>query len=232
MHRKYANKRSYIALAEVVEKPSDAPVESPSAAEEHTEHKNTVRQLVEEVCNLMGDSHNIREEIRARGVQFHTLNAMIELGVQDKPQEQNDVINTAVAASKKAYGSAAITQEQLREYLGTLVMLEKDIGHVRRLAQLQNINMLAMNFLTQMIRSNPGDGGEKAVNDFIAYAALCDIKLEKFKDIAQEIGGSQKTVLPQIELETESERVAARKRLLADVIVGLAIGLSVFWVFF
>ena len=113
-----------------------------------------------------------------------------------------------------------------------MVAIDRDIGHVRRLAQLQDVNLQAMNFLTQIIRLNPGDGGEKSVNDFVAYAALCGIKLEKFKDIADDIAGVKKTVLPDIERIEEDRKKASRKRMMSDVLVGLAIGISIIWAFF
>lgn len=195
-------------------------------------HKNTVRQCVEEICNLMGDTHDLREEAMARGVQFHTLNVMIEMGLHNKPDEQAEMMKTALAASEKAHGSAAFTEEKLQSLVDNLVALEKDIGHVRRLAQLQDINLQAMNFLTQIIRLNPGDGGEKSVNDFIAYSALCGIKLEKFKKVADEIAGTKQSVLPDIQRIEEDKRQAARKQLISDILLGLAIGISVIWVFF
>ena len=34
----------------------------------------------------MADVHEIREELLSHGVQFHMLNALIELGVHDKPE--------------------------------------------------------------------------------------------------------------------------------------------------
>jgi len=219
-------------LAATAEQSADPLPHTEAEAAEPTGHKNTVRQLVEEVCNLMADTHDIREEIMARGVQFHTLNVMIEMGLHDKPDEQAEMMKTALAASKKAHQGAAITEEVLRKHLDNLVMLEKDIGHVRRLAQLQNINMQAMNFLTQIIRLNPGDGGEKVINEFVAYALLCGIELEKFKGVADEIGGGTQSVLPQINRESEDEKQLMKKAMIRDCIIGLAIGVSVFLVFF
>lgn len=201
-------------------------------AENSPGHKNTVHQLVEEVCNLMADSHDIREDALARGVPFHTMNMLIELGVNEKPDEQAEMMKTALAASKKAHGQAAIGEKQLQDSVDALVTLQKDLGHVRRLAQLQSINMNAMNPLTLMIRQSPGDGGEKVINEFVAYALLCGIKLEKFHELTENLGSEDKSVLPDIQLETEDEKVAARKRLITDVLVGLAIGISVFMVFF
>ena len=207
-------------------------IDAPVKAEDESGHKNTVQQLVEEVCNLMADQHDLREDAMARGVQFHTLNVLIELGANDKPEEQAEMMQTALAASKKAHGRAAITEEQLRDTIDTLVMLQKDIGHVRRLAQLQKINMQAMNSLTQIIRLNPGDGGEKVVNEFLAYAMLCGIKLEKIQEITEKLGGETKSVLPEINIETENKKQKERKRMISDIITGLAIGVSVFLVFF
>lgn len=200
--------------------------------DESAVRKNTVQQLVEEVCNLMADSHDIREDALARGVPFHTMNALIELGANEKPDEQAQMMKTALAASKKAHGQAAITEIKLQESVDTLVVLQKDLSHVRRVAQQQQVNMQAMNALTQIIRLNPGDGGEKVVNEFVAYSLLCGIELEKFQEITDNIGSEAKSVLPEINLETDDEKTIARKRFLTDVAIGLAIGVSVFLVFF
>lgn len=220
------------ASQELAPKVGKADSDTETDIDESTGHRNTVRQLVEEVCNLMSDTHDLREDCIAHGVQFHTLNVLIEMGIHNKPDEQAEMMKTALAASVKAHAGKAITQERLQNNLDSLVMLERDIGHVRRLAQLQSINMQAFNSLTQIIRLNPGDGGEKSINDFIAYAALCEIKMEKFKDVAENIGGGRKSVLPVVETAIEDERRAARKKLLVDIVLGLAIGVSVFWIFF
>lgn len=222
------------ASQELAPESTQADSDTDTKNEGSTGRKNTVRQLVEEVCNLMSQTHDLREDSIAHGVQFHTLNVLIEMGIHNKPDEQADMMKTALAASKKAHGGAAITADVLQHNVDSLVMLERDIGHVRRLAKQQGINPQAFNFLTQIIRLNPGDGGEKVVNEFVAYAALCDIKLEKFKGVIEGIGGGgeTKSVLPAVELVDEDEKLAARKKLMVDIAIGLAIGVSVFWIFF
>jgi len=87
--------------------------------------------------------------------------------------------------------------------------------------------MQALNFLTQLIRLNPGDGGERVINEFV----VCDIKIDKFKDIADDIGGDRKSVLPQIDTDVENPQTLARKRMLMDIAIGFAIGISALWLF-
>lgn len=212
--------------------PSDAKAQSSTSEPAPNEvHKNPVRQSVEEICQLLGDSHEVRQEITARGVQFNTLNVLIDFGTKDKHEEQAELIKSAVSASQKEFGDQGITSEQLEKHLDTLVTIERDLGHVRRLSQNQGLNMQALNFLTQMIRLNPGDGGEKSVNNLMAYAVACGIKVEGFKQEAKELTAGTGSVLPQIPKQEPVSKEEELKNILRDVLIGLAIGMGVLWLF-
>lgn len=214
------------------EKAPAAPEKDNKGNEQHDEvHKNPVRQSVEEICELLGDSHEIRQEIMARGVQFNTLNVLVDYGTQNKTDEQGDLIKSTVSASRKEYGDAGITEEQLKKQLEDLVTIERDIGHVRRLSQNQGMNMQALNFLTQIIRLNPGDGGEKSVNNFLSYALACGIKLDNVKADAKEITAGTGSVLPQIPRPDEPTNEQQLKVILRDVGIGLLLSLCVLWLF-
>lgn len=188
--------------------------------------KNPTKRVVDEVVVLMGEIHETKEEIIARGIPFHTANVLVELGLHGKLEEQASMRKTALETSKKQYGGAAITPEKLDAHLETLVNLEKDLGHVRRLGREQGLDMNSVNYLTLIIRQNPGDGGEKMINTFLAYAMACDIPLHRIEEFLEEATSGPKSVLPDIPRDdTPDIAAAARKRLITDIFVGCALAL-------
>lgn len=204
----------------------EQPTGPASLAKADNEVANDTKRVVNEVVALMGDIHDVKEEIMARGVPFHTVNVMIELGVHDKLDEQAKMKETALETSRKQHGAAAITEEALDQHLDTLVALEKDLGHVRKLGRDQGLDMTSINYLTLIIRQNPGDGGEKMVNTFLGYALACDIPLHRVEEIAEQAKSGPASVLPDIErIEEQNSAAAARKRLITDICVGCFLSL-------
>ena len=77
-----------------------------------------------------------------------------------------------------------------------------------------------------IIRQNPGDGGEKVINTFLAYALACDIPLTQMKTIFDAANEEPKSVLPDIAREEETDIAAtARRRLYIDIAIGCALAL-------
>ena len=202
--------------------------ESANDAESATDSaSNATKRVVDEVVVLMGDIHDAKEEIMARGIPFHTVNMLVELGLHGKLEEQATIRKTALESSKNQHGPAAITPEKLDEHLKTLVALEKDLGHVRKLGLDQGLNMTSINYLTMIIRQNPGDGGEKIVNTFLAYALACGIPLHRVTEIAEQATSGPKSVLPDIPREEAVDLAAAsRKRLITDICIGCLLALG------
>ncbi len=221
------------AQADSDPKPKNAPADAVNATQEDASaaspsdlEGNPTKRVVDEIVALMGDVHEVREEIIARGIPFHTVNVLVELGVHNKLEEQATMLKTALETSQKQYGAAAITAEKLDEHVETLVNLEKDLGHVRRLGRDQGLDMSSVNYLTMIIRQNPGDGGEKMINTFLAYALACDIPLHKIEEIFAEASSGPKSVLPDIPRHEQQDLIAAsRKRLLIDLGIGCALAL-------
>lgn len=210
---------------------SDAPTVSTQAAQSANEagsdeavselEKNAVKRVIDEVVLLMSHIHDAKQEIIARGIPFHTVNVLVELGAQGKTEEQAKMRETALESSEKQYGPAAITAENLDKHLNTLVGLEKDLGHARQVGRQQGLDMTSINYLTLIIRQNPGDGGEKIINTFLAYAMACDIPLHRLEEIRDEITKGPKSVLPDIARdESENIRSMAKKKLITDICVG------------
>jgi|GEM_PF-734581 len=190
---------------------------------------NLIRRTVEEICGLMGDVHEIREELLAHGVQFHMLNALIEMGVHDKPDEQAALVTTAVEASVKAHGPQAILREELIKFLDDIVTLEKGLRHVRHVASQQGVHMQALNHLTQLMRLNPGDGGVQAINTFVAYADAAGIPLERMDQIRAQFKDGPKSVLPDIPRDAEEDKRAILTRLGQNVALGLVLTGIIMW---
>ena len=190
---------------------------------------NLVKRSVDEICALMGDVHEIREELLAHGVRFHMLNAMIELGVHDKPDELAKMAETAVEASVKAHGLQAIKPEELDRHIDEIVTLEKSLRHVRQVAAGQGVHMQALNHLTQLMRLNPGDGGVQAINTFVAYADAAGVPLERVAELREEIAEESESVLPNIPREGAATRGAVLRARLTDLAVGTVLTVGVMW---
>lgn len=190
---------------------------------------NLIKRTVDEICGLMAEVHDIREELLAHGVQFHMLNALIEMGVHDKPDEQAKMVTTAVEASVKAHGSQAIEREELEKHLESIVILEKDLRHVRHVAGQQGVHMQALNHLTQLMRLNPGDGGIQAINTFVAYADAAGVSLDRVQKILTQFEDGPDSVLPQIEREDQSSTRDGLREFAQNVLVGLLLTAIVMW---
>jgi len=193
------------------------------------DRNNLISRTVEELYALLSQSHELREDLIAHGVTFHMLNALVELGVHDKLEEQAGMMKTAVAASVTAHGPEAITHEELTSSIAAIVAIDKDTRHVRHVAGQQGVHMLAMNHLTQMMRLNPGDRGKQAVNTFVAYADAAGIKLDQVQPILAKFQEEEKSVLPQIMEDPEPQKRDQLRQLARDVAVGLVLTMVVMW---
>ncbi len=195
------------------------------AAENTVDASNPVKAIVEEIVGLMGLTHEEREELLARGIPFHTVNMMIELATGEKHDELAEIKKTALAMSVKQYGTAAITAEKLDERIDALVALKRDTALAHKVAKSGGHNTAVIQMLTMTIRQNPGDGGEKAINTFLAYAIACGIPVAKVEQMVADLTAGPKSVLPQIELNHENDKVAAKKKLISDVAIGCVLAL-------
>lgn len=216
------------ALA-VTNQPAQGTTENSSGESVSELQKNAVKRVVDEVVLLMGYIHDSKQELIARGIPFHTVNVLVELGAQGKTEEQAKIMKTALESSEKQYGPAAITAEKLDIHLKKLVGLEKDMGHVRQVGRQQGLDLSSINSLTLIIRQNPGDGGEKTINTFLAYAMACDIPLHRIDEIRDSITAGPKSVLPDIARdESHTIRSKQKKKLITDIIVGCMLALLAF----
>lgn len=219
-----------VATARAVDEPGSAANEPRAAGVASDDAPdNLVKRTIEEISALLHDVHEIREELLARGVHFHMLNALIELGVQNKPEELAKMADTAVEASVKAHGSQAISRETFDERLDELVTLEKSLRHARQIASKQGVHMQALHHLTQLIRVNPGDGGVQAINTFVAYADAAGVPLDRAAALRAEIADEAASVLPNIPRDEPVAGGRALRAWLTDLAVGLSLTVGVMW---
>ena len=190
---------------------------------------NLIRRTVDEIYELMAEVHEIREELLAHGVHFHMLNSLIEVGVQDKKDELKAMTSTALEASVKAFGPQAITQEELDAHLEEIIVLEKDLRHVRTMAKQQGIHMQALNHLTQLMRLNPGDKGVQAINTFVAYADAAGVPLDRMDAIRKQFKEGPKSVLPDVPRELASDSSDTLKQLLINILLGIGLTGIMMW---
>ena len=216
-------KPSTESTVNVVESANEADINT--AAEDAVDNSNPVKTIVEEIVGLMGLIHEEREELLARGVPFHTVNMLIEMGTNEKHEELAEVKKTALALSVKQYGTAAITTEKLDKRIDTLVALKRDTGLAFKVAKSGGHDVGVIHMLTMTIRQNPGDGGEEAINTLLAYAIACGIPVTKVEQMVADLTAGPKSVLPQIELDHEDEKNATKKKLISDITIGCVLAL-------
>jgi uncharacterized protein (UPF0335 family) len=198
-------------------------------SESSESQNNLIRRTVEEIYELMAEVHEIREELLAHGIHFHMLNALIEVGAQDKTEELKEMTSAALEASVKAFGPQAIKRDELETHLEEIIDLEKDLRHVRSVAKQQGVHMQALNHLTQLMRLNPGDKGVQAINTFVAYADAAGVPLERMEAIRKQFKEGPKSVLPDIPREIATDSRDALKQVGINILMGLGLTGLMMW---
>lgn len=198
------------------------------SAEEDSSGDNAVRRTVREFIRLTDTMDDIRAVLRAHGVPLRVTRILVELGLQKQPEKQSEAMESALAQAERAHGSGALDAETLREHVTEIVRLEQDMDHARRIARDLGLDARSLAVLSQLIQSNPGDGGERAVNLILAYARACGIALDGVPQMAAELSAPPASVLPRIERGTSGRgRETSRSTWLRDAAIGLLIGVVV-----
>ena len=159
---------------------------------------NIINKTIQDLNTLMDESDELREQLLAQGVQMQTINVLVEMGFHDRADDSDALITAALEGAEKAYGRDALSRHELDEQLAQLVSIEKDTAHCRRSAKQQGLDLQAINFLARVIRQNPGDRGEQAINKLFAYSQACNISLSGIEQITQTCVAEPESVLPQI----------------------------------
>jgi len=136
------------------------------------------------------------------------------------------LIEAALQSSRQAYGHGAISREELESTLDELLALEKDVAYTRKLCKQRGLDLQVINSLTQLVRQNPGDGGEKAVNTFLGYALACDMDLSGMDEIKQKYTTELASVLPDIKRKDNTAPAFCGRNTAIDVFIGIALTIS------
>lgn len=185
--------------------------------------ENIVLSSVRELSVLYTNMEELRGELRARGVQGQATNVMVEMAFHNRKAEMQGLIEAALQSSRQAYGHGAISRDELEDALDNMLTLEKDVAYTRKLCKQRGLDLQVINFLTQLVRQNPGDGGEKAINTFLGYAVACKIDLSGIDEITQKYTTELASVLPDIQRREKGSQNMLRRTLVIDVLLGLTL---------
>lgn len=190
---------------------------------------NRVLRTVEEFIYLHREMHDVRENLIALGAPFQTVGVLVELGFNSRHDEQEKMIQSCLESSKVNGIVESAIEDKFRQQLLQLTELERDMAHARKLARESGMMIPALNSLTNMIRQNPGDGGELVINTFVAYALASGVKLDMTQEILDSSRTKKESVLPVIELDTPDPRETARRALIRDMILSSCITVFIMW---
>jgi len=188
---------------------------------------NIVRTTIEEFRTLINEMDDIRETLRARGVPLRTTRMIVELGLQNRLDDQAAAMDSAIEQAAETNGEGSMEREDLESQISTVVSLERDLTHVRAVSRGQGLDAQILSMLTQMIQQSPGDSGAKMVNTFFAYAIAYGVKTEQLQALVESFTETSKSALPQIRRQSKEAQEPQTKRIIQDALLGLVIGLVV-----
>jgi len=190
---------------------------------------NPTHRAIEEIARFVDDLDHMRSTLVAKDVPFQTVNMLVEMTLQNRRPEREKIIDPLLSPMAEKPVAGDLTRSILEEHLESMASVERDLSQSRYLAREEGLDIHLVNFLAQIVRQNRGDGGQKAVNTFVAYAIACKIPLTDAQEMSQELVSKSTSVLPEI---PRKEKVGASfnmRSLLQDVALGLLIGLGVMW---
>ena len=193
----------------------------PTSDKQSSNKENPVAALIKELIDINTEIFELKETIVAKGVPYNTLNSLVEMSAVGKSEELSQMKKTALQTAQSQYGLGAIEADEFHSSLETLVEYEEDLAHIRKVARGRDMDPQATNLLTNVVRQNPGDRGEKVLNTIVEYAVACDIPVTGVSKIVPVEDDKPKSVLPVIELPEPPKHGWKRfKHLLFDVAVG------------
>ena len=218
------------AAAKVVRQISDETVPDAANDPKQKVDSNMVIESLNEILRFSTNMSHLKEEIVAFGIPIQTINVMVENGFRGNNDSLQTLLSTAISASENALGGGCIAKDDLEARVAALIAMEKELAFAKRVAKQQGLNLQVLNFLVQIIQRNPGDKGEKAVNEFVAYALACNIPFDQASDIAEKVGKSNSgSVMPNITRNENTSPKATLQSIARDVAVGIVISVAVLW---
>jgi hypothetical protein len=193
-----------------------------------------IQPVLAELVDIASELADQKEDLIAKGVPFGTVNAMVDACKRRDNDRLNELRESALMASEQRYGVGAINEQQLDDYLERINELAHDLMNAKKMARGLELNMPAINLLTQVIRENPGDHGSRVLGDVVGYAKAYGVVLtgaESVQSSAANDGQNMKTsVLPDIaEPAEQSGGLYADYRLWVEAALGLLATVVALW---
>ena len=127
----------------------------------------SVQPILTELVDIVTELADQKEDLIAKGVPFNTVNAIVDATKRKDLDQLENLRMTAQHASEERYGVGAIAEEELERYVERITDLTSDLMHARKMAKGMELNMFAINLLTQVIRENPADRGSQVLDDIV-----------------------------------------------------------------
>lgn len=193
-----------------------------------------VQPVLAELVDIASELSDQKEDLIAKGVPFGTVNAMVDACKRRDNGRLNELRESALMASEQRYGVGAINEQQLDEYLERINELAHDLMNAKKMARGLELNMPAINLLTQVIRENPADHGSRVLGDVVGYAKAYGVVLagaEGIRTNAANDGQNAKTsVLPDIpEVAEQKGGLLTDYRLWVEAGLGLLATIVALW---
>lgn len=189
-----------------------------------------IRATVENLVEQVDEADEIRQDLKARGVPLTTIRLLVSLHSQGDEAALSDLLDASVAAVRQEQGGDLIDRDSLAQQIDTIAALETGLDDARRQAREQGLDPQSLFFLVNLIQRHPGDGGSKAINDFLGYASACGIAVTGGSTPPPEAAAGEAapvSVLPDVTRRPHGARGEQLRSLACDAALGLCIGLGV-----
>ena len=217
--------------SEVLPFPSKMDSSAPAAGKEKVDPivgstvDNPVSRSIRELVELSENSEDIRAGLAACGVPRRVINVLIELGVQKQQDRLCEAIDSALEQAEDRHGAGSLERSVIEDQVTRLVRIEQDTDHSRQVARGLGLDPRALAIVSQLIQANPGDRGERAINQLIAYARAAGISLDDVPQMSAELMAPPPSVLPRISRDVDKDSNNGWYGLWRDICIGAVIGL-------
>ena len=188
-------------MIEFPEKPViEAPGKPVSAKPEiiKTQSLESVESILTELVDLSSEMSHLKENLISKGIPFNSINALVERKNQGKPKVFDSLLDSVLSGAEDELGPGAPDRQVLVQHIDRVVELDQDMAHIRKVARGHEMELRAVNMITQIVSTNPGDGGEKVLNSLVEYGCTLGIPVKGVKIVSSDSTPKATSVLPDI----------------------------------
>lgn len=186
-----------------------------------------VQQILTEMVDISTELFDQKDDLIAKGVPHGDVNKIVDAGRRSDYEQLAQLRASSLAASREQYGVGAISEEAFDAYVDRISELASDLMHVRKMAKGLELNLDAINLLTQTIRENPGDQGTTLLSDVVSYARSHGISLGNLQLVSVNDKPANTSVLPDVHKPEVSKKGLWQYR---DIVVEAALGIGIAFV--